>query len=89
MLEQHKIAVEGLKKEFVEACKSVFGESLVAIINKGSTVKGGFIPVCGLSWTENNRKLRAFNTIIPFIKLSIAVIYCSQGDARWTLSIKK
>ena len=47
MLEKHRIAVEGLKKEFVEACKSIFGESLVAIINKGSTVKGGFIP--GLS----------------------------------------
>jgi len=47
VLKQHKSAVEGLKKEFVEACKSVFGENLVAIINKGSTVKGGFIP--GLS----------------------------------------
>ena len=47
MLEKHRNAVEGLREEFVEACKSVFGESLVAVINKGSTVKGGFIP--GLS----------------------------------------
>jgi len=47
MLKEHEDAVAGLRREFVEACKSVFGESLVAIINKGSTVKGGFIP--GLS----------------------------------------
>lgn len=47
MSERYKDAVIGLRNGFVEACKSVFGESLVAIINKGSTVKGGFIP--GLS----------------------------------------
>ena len=47
MQEEHEKAIAGLRKEFVEACRVVFGESLVAIINKGSTVKGGFIP--GLS----------------------------------------
>lgn len=44
MLKEYESAITGLRKEFVEACKSVFGESLVAIIAKGSTVKGGFIP---------------------------------------------
>jgi predicted nucleotidyltransferase len=47
IFEQYKEAIENLRKDFVEACKSVFGESLVSIITKGSTVKGGFIP--GLS----------------------------------------
>jgi predicted nucleotidyltransferase len=47
MFEEYERAIASLRKEFVEACRSVFGESLVAIINKGSTVKGGFIP--GLS----------------------------------------
>jgi len=47
MLDQYKEAIENLRKDFVEACKSVFGENLVSIITKGSTVKGGFIP--GLS----------------------------------------
>ncbi|MFC1713979.1 hypothetical protein ACFL6S_09930, partial [Candidatus Poribacteria bacterium] len=47
MLKEYEYAITGLREEFIEACKSVFGESLVAIINKGSTVKGGFIP--GLS----------------------------------------
>jgi predicted nucleotidyltransferase len=44
MLKEYESAIKGLRKEFVEACKSVFRESLVAIIAKGSTVKGGFIP---------------------------------------------
>jgi predicted nucleotidyltransferase len=44
-LYEHTIAE--LRTVFVEVCKSVFGENLVAVINKGSTVKGGFIP--GLS----------------------------------------
>ena len=47
MLKEYEDAIVGLRREFVEACKSVFAESLVAIITKGSTVKGGFIP--GLS----------------------------------------
>ncbi len=44
MIREYESAVMGLRREFVEACESVFGESLVAIIAKGSTVKGGFIP---------------------------------------------
>jgi len=44
MLEHYKEAIEGLRVDFVEACKFVFGENLVSIITKGSTVKGGFIP---------------------------------------------
>ena len=47
MLKEYECVITGLREEFVEVCRSVFGESLVAIINKGSTVKGGFIP--GLS----------------------------------------
>ena len=39
--------IAALREEFVDVCKSVFGERLVAIIAKGSTVRGGFIP--GLS----------------------------------------
>jgi predicted nucleotidyltransferase len=44
ILDQYKVTIENLRKDFVEACKSVFGENLVSIITKGSTVKGGFIP---------------------------------------------
>lgn len=47
MLEEYEQTVIELREAFVEVCKSVFAESLVAIITKGSTVKGGFIP--GLS----------------------------------------
>ena len=47
MFEEYERAIASLRKEFVEACRWVFRENLVAIINKGSTVKGGFIP--GLS----------------------------------------
>lgn len=43
MLDQYKEIIAEIRKEFVEICKSVFGENLVAIINKGSSVKGGFI----------------------------------------------
>jgi len=47
MLDGHENIIIELRKAFVEVCKSVFGESLVSIITKGSSVKGGFIP--GLS----------------------------------------
>jgi len=47
MLDKYKTAIDGIRKEFVDICKAVFGDNLVAIINKGSSVKGGFIP--GLS----------------------------------------
>ncbi|MCH8290948.1 hypothetical protein IH992_07605 [Candidatus Poribacteria bacterium] len=47
MLDGHENVIIELRKAFVEVCKSVFGESLVSIITKGSSVKGGFIP--GLS----------------------------------------
>ncbi len=46
-MNKYQNAFEKLREDFVEICKSVFGENLVAIINKGSSVKGGFIP--GLS----------------------------------------
>ena len=44
ILDQYKEVIESLRKDFVEACECVFGENLVSIITKGSTVKGGFIP---------------------------------------------
>lgn len=47
MLESYKEKIAELQSEFVEVCRSVFEKNLVAIIAKGSTVKGGFIP--GLS----------------------------------------
>ena len=47
MLQAYEKVIAELREEFVEVCKSVFGRSLVAIIAKGSTVRGGFIP--GLS----------------------------------------
>jgi len=46
-MDKYQGAIEKLRKDFVEICKSIFDENLVAIINKGSSVKGGFIP--GLS----------------------------------------
>ena len=72
MPEEYKSAVEALRKEFVEACKSVFGDNLVAIINKGSTVKGGFIP--GLSDVDLHVYLKdaafAYN---DFLKLELGL----------------
>lgn len=47
MLGEYEKAVEEFRSEFIDACKSIFGDKLTAIIAKGSTVKGGFIP--GLS----------------------------------------
>ncbi|MCZ6679563.1 MAG: hypothetical protein O7E52_20215 [Candidatus Poribacteria bacterium] len=47
MLEAYRHTIAELREAFVEVCKTVFGESLVSILTKGSTVKGGFIP--GLS----------------------------------------
>ncbi|MBI1929799.1 hypothetical protein HYR99_36810, partial [Candidatus Poribacteria bacterium] len=46
-MKAYENVIAELRGAFVEVCKSVFGECLVAIIAKGSTVKGGFIP--GLS----------------------------------------
>lgn len=42
-----KETIAELRTKFVEICKAVFGDSLITILAKGSTVKGGFIP--GLS----------------------------------------
>ena len=47
MLEEYQQTVIELRKAFVEVCKSVFAESLVAIIPTGSIAKRGFSP--GLS----------------------------------------
>lgn len=43
----YRKVVQELQTEFVDACLAIFGAQLVAIIAKGSTVRGGFIP--GLS----------------------------------------
>jgi len=47
MLDKYRDILTELRNEFVEVCKAIFGDNLVAIVNKGSSVKGGFIP--GLS----------------------------------------
>jgi len=72
MSEGYEKIIAELRAEFVEICKSVFGDSLVAIITKGSTVKGGFIP--GLSDVDLHVYLKneAFE-YSDFLKLEIGL----------------
>ena len=72
MLEMYEHTIAELRKAFVKACKSVFGESLVAIIAKGSTVKGGFIP--GLSDVDLHVYLKDDAFIYSdFLKLELSL----------------
>lgn len=71
-LQGYEKTIVELRAEFVELCKSVFGDSLVAIITKGSTVKGGFIP--GLSDVDLHVHLKdeAFE-YSDFLKLELGL----------------
>jgi predicted nucleotidyltransferase len=79
MLKEYESAVAGLRREFVEVCKSVFEESLVAIICKGSTVKGGFIP--GLSDVDLHVYLKD-NAFVysDFLKLELGLSLQEEMD---------
>ena len=72
MSEAYTDTITALREEFVEICKSVFGESLVSIIAKGSAVKGGFIP--GLSDVDLHVYLKPHAFIYSdFLKLEHAL----------------
>ena len=79
MLKEYEDAIAGLREEFVHICESVFEENLVAIINKGSTVKGGFIP--GLSDMDLHVYLRddvfVYN---DFLKLELGLSFQEKMD---------
>ena len=79
MLKEYEAAIAGLRKEFVDACKSIFGGSLVAIITKGSTVRGGFIP--GLSDVDLHVYLKddAF-VYSDFLKLELGLSLQEKMD---------
>lgn len=79
MLKEYEDAIAGLGRDFVEACRSVFGESLVAIIIKGSAVKGGFIP--GLSDVDLHIYLKddAF-AYSDFLKLELGLSLQEKMD---------
>lgn len=80
MLQTHEQTIAELRGAFVEVCKSVFGESLVAIITKGSTVKGGFIP--GLSDLDLHVYLKDDAFIYSdFLKLELALSLQEKVDA--------
>ena len=70
-MNKYQNAFEKLREDFVEICKSVFGENLVAIINKGSSVKGGFIP--GLSDVDLHVYLK--DEALEFRHLLILTLY--------------
>jgi len=72
MPEGYEQTIAELRAEFVEICKSVFGDSLIAIITKGSTVKGGFIP--GLSDVDLHVYLKdAAFEFSDFLKLELGL----------------
>ncbi len=79
MLKKYECAITGLRTGVVNACKSVFGEDLVAIINKGSTVKGGFIP--GLSDMDLHVYLKD-NAFVynDFLKLELGLSFQEKMD---------
>lgn len=80
MLKEYEYAITGLREGFVNACKLVFEESLVAIINKGSTVKGGFIP--GLSDMDLHVYLKADAFVYSdFLKLELGLSLQEKMDA--------
>lgn len=72
MLEKYEKTIAELRTEFVEICKSVFGDNLITIMAKGSTVKGGFIP--GLSDVDLHVYLKdeAFE-FSDFLKLELGL----------------
>jgi predicted nucleotidyltransferase len=79
MLGEYESAIGALRQEFVEVCKSVFGSYLVAVIAKGSTVKGGFIP--GLSDIDLHVYLKNEAFIYSdFLKLDLAFKLQAQMD---------
>ncbi|MEK7397555.1 MAG: nucleotidyltransferase domain-containing protein [Candidatus Poribacteria bacterium] len=79
MLDKYRDTLAGLRKEFVEVCKAIFGDNLVAIVNKGSSVKGGFIP--GLSDVDLHVYLKeeAF-TYSDLIKLELGLSFQEKMD---------
>lgn len=72
MSKDYEKTIAELRTVFVEICKSVFRGSLIAIITKGSTVKGGFIP--GLSDVDLHVYLKddAFE-FSDFLKLELGL----------------
>ena len=72
-------ALAALRQDFVAVCQSVFGDYLVAIITKGSSVKGGFIP--GLSDIDMHVYLKNEAFIYSdFLKLDLGLQLQEQMD---------